>query len=241
MFEGASRLIAFGPGAARGLLPHFGPAHLAALAATVAAGAAMVWWARSGRWPARVGRAETVLATLLVTAYPAMILTRFADGIPVHIDVMYPLHLCDVAAVCAFFALVFRHPLAAELTYFWGLAGTLQALLTPSTCYDFPSPAYFAFFIAHSGVVIAALYLPLGLGWRPRRGAVLRAWYWGLGYLGLAGAVDALTGANYAFLRRKAEGSLMEVLGPWPLYVFAMAGLALVLFAVLGLPFWRRR
>ena len=62
-------------------------------------------------------------------------------------------------------------------------------------------------------MVIAAIYLPLGLGWRPRPGAVPRVWVWGIGYVALAGLVDWLAGANYAFLREPAAGSLMEVLG----------------------------
>jgi hypothetical integral membrane protein (TIGR02206 family) len=180
-----------------------------------------------------------VLVMLLITAYPAMIVARLIDGIPVSVDVIFPMHLCDLAAVTAFFALLFRHALAAELTYFWGLAGTAQALLTPSTCYDFPNLAFFVYFQLHSAVVITAVYLPLGLGWRPRNWAVLRVWIWGLGYLVVAGVVDFLAGANYGFLREAAAGSLMEVLGPWPWYIGAMAGLGLVFFAVLGLPFWR--
>lgn len=223
------------------LMPHFGAAHFGALAVSAALGVALISVARSGRWPKALGRFELTLSMLLLTSYPAMIVARFIDGVPVTVDVMYPMHLCDVAAITAFFALVFRHPLAAELTYFWGLAGTLQALLTPSTCYDFPSLPYFVYFQLHAGVVIAAVYLPLGLGWRPRPGAVLRAWVWGIGYVALAGLVDWLAGANYAFLREPAEGSLMEVLGSWPWYIASMIGLALVLFTFLWLPFWRPR
>ena len=127
----------FAPLASVPLMPHFGVAHFGALAVCAIAGVALVLVARSGRWPKLLGRLEVALSMLLFTSYAAMIVARFIDGIPVTVDVMYPMHLCDVAAVTAFFALVFRHPLAAELTYFWGLAGTLQALLTPSTCYDF--------------------------------------------------------------------------------------------------------
>ena len=223
------------------LLDPFGAAHISGLAVSIVVGAVFIWAARSGRWPLAQGRAEIVLAMLLLAAYPAMIVARYIDGIEVSVDVMYPVHLCDVAALTGFFALVFRHALAAELTYFWGLAGTAQALLTPATCYDFPHLAYFVYFQLHSGVVIAALYLPLGLGWRPRKGAVLRVWVWGIGYVAFAGLVDFIAGANYAFLREKADGSLMEVLGPWPVYIAGMVGLALVLFALLGLPFVRPR
>ncbi len=230
-------LLAAGPPP---LLPHFGGAHIAALVATAAAAALMIAWGRGAGGGRCARRAEVALAVLLLTSYPAKILARYAGGIPVNVDVMFPLHLCDLAALAGFFALALRAPLAAELTYFWGLAGTVQAILTPSTCYDFPSPAYFAFFQLHAGVVVAALYLPLGLGWRPRPGAVLRVWVWGLGYVAVAAAVDFAAGANYGFFREPAAGSLMVWLGPWPIYVVAMVAVALPVFALLGLPFARR-
>ena len=219
------------------LLPPFGSAHIAALGITLAVALLLIPAARYRPRPRFVGLAQALLAILLITSYPANILARFWGDIEITRDMILPLHLCDVAALTGFFALVFHNRLAAELTYFWGLAGTFQALLTPSTCFDFPSPAFFTFFQLHSGVVIAALYLPIGLGWRPREGAVLRAWFWGLGYMVVAGVVNLLIGSNYGFLCEKAEASLMDFLGPWPAYIGVMAVLALVFFAILALPF----
>lgn len=219
------------------LLPHFGSAHIAALGITLAVALLLIPAARFYPKARVVGCAQTLLAMLLIASYPANILARYWGDIEITRDMILPLHLCDLAAITGFFALVFSHRLAAELTYFWGLAGTFQALLTPSTCFDFPSPAFYTFFQLHSGVVITALYLPIGLGWRPREGAVLRAWFWGLGYMVLAGAVNLLIGSNYGFLREKAEASLMDFIGPWPAYIGVMAVLALVFFAILTLPF----
>ncbi len=219
------------------LLPPFGSAHLAALGVTFLLAVLLILTARFYPRARFVGWLQVLLAMLLISSYPAKILARFWADIEITRDMMFPLHLCDMAAITGFFALVFRHRLAAELTYFWGLAGTFQALLTPSNCFDYPSPAFFTFFQLHSGVVIAALYLPIGLGWRPARGAVLRAWRWGLGYMVVAGAVNLGIGSNYGFLREKAEASLMDFIGPWPAYIGVMAVLALVFFAILALPF----
>jgi hypothetical integral membrane protein (TIGR02206 family) len=50
-----------------------------------------------------------------------------------------PLQLCDVVAFVAAAALWFRHPLLVELTYFWGLAGTANGLISPDLADHFPS------------------------------------------------------------------------------------------------------
>src|ERR1700687_4832787 len=72
-------------------------------------------------------------------------------------------------------ALCWRHRLAYELAYFWGLSGTLQALVTPDLAEDFPSLHFITFQILHAGVVVAVLYLTLGLGMRSGPGSILRA------------------------------------------------------------------
>src|SRR4030081_962184 len=85
-----------------------------------------------------------------------------------------PLHLCDVAAFVAAAALWTRRPLLVELTYFWGLAGTSNSLITPNIADHFPSYLYFQFYIAHAAIVAAALFLVVGLRISPRRGALTR-------------------------------------------------------------------
>jgi uncharacterized membrane protein YwaF len=52
----------------------------------------------------------------------------------------------------------------------------------------------------------------------------------------IAGAANMITGGNYMYLRAKpAQASLLDQMGPWPLYIVTAALLALVLFALLAL------
>jgi hypothetical integral membrane protein (TIGR02206 family) len=150
-----------------------------------------------------------------------------------------PLDLCDVALVVA--AVTCWHPgwqLGVELTYFWGLAGTLQAVLTPDLSSSYPHVEFFQFVVAHLGILLAVTYLVLGLGCAPRRGAVMRVFTITLAYTAAIAVVDVVTGGNYMYLRRRpAESSLLSVLGPWPWYILGAAGVALVLFWLLYLPF----
>ena len=148
-----------------------------------------------------------------------------------------PLQLCDVTILIAAFALWTRQPLLVELTYFWGLAGSLQGLLTPDLPQHFPSYPYFQYYLAHGGVVVAALFLVAGLRLAPRPYAVIRVAGITVVYAALVGAVDLVTGANYMYLRAKPPApTLLDAMGPWPWYIGAAALVAIVLLAALEAP-----
>lgn len=86
-------------------------------------------------------------------------------GIPVargqrHVTTSLPLALCDVVLVVA--PIARWHPgwqLAVELTYFCGLAGMLQAVVTPDLSAAFPELEFFEFVVGHLAIVTAALFL----------------------------------------------------------------------------------
>ena len=153
-----------------------------------------------------------------------------------------PLALCNVGVLVAVVACWWRVTLLVELTYFWGLTGTLQAVLTPDLNTGFPHLAFFQYLVGHLGIVLAALFLVVGMGITPRPGAVIRVFAITLGYTAFVGLVDATTGANYMFLRQPpAEWTVLRLLGPWPWYILSAAGVALVLLTLLDAPFWPRR
>jgi hypothetical integral membrane protein (TIGR02206 family) len=149
-----------------------------------------------------------------------------------------PFQLCDVAGVVSAAALWTRRPLLVELTYFWGLAGTANGLITPDVSDHFPTFGFMQYFIAHGTIVAAALLLVVGLRLAPRRGAVLRVFGLTFALLLLDADVNLVTGGNYMYLRHTPGAhSLLDVLGPWPWYIAGAAGLALAVFFVLDLPF----
>jgi hypothetical integral membrane protein (TIGR02206 family) len=111
-------------------------------------------------------------------------------------------------------------------------------VLTPDLPQHFPSYPYFQYYIAHGGVVAAALILVVGLRVRPRPWAV--AWTAGIAiaYAAFVGAVDATTGADYMYLRAKPAGATaLDLMGPWPWYVLWAALVGFALFAILDAPF----
>ena len=204
----------------------------AALVAVVLCVACRRW---PGPWVRWAGR---VLALILAADALVFVVRQAASG-TWSVQTSLPLALCDVALVVA--AVACWYPtwqLGVELTYFWGLAATLQAVLTPDLHVGFPSVEFVQFVVGHLGIVLAALYLVVGLRIAPRPGAAVRVFLITVGYAAAIGVFNRLTGANYMYLAAPpVNPSLLSLLGPWPWYILSAAGVATVLFTVLDAPF----
>jgi hypothetical integral membrane protein (TIGR02206 family) len=150
-----------------------------------------------------------------------------------------PVQLCDVGGFVAAAALLWRQLLLVEVAYFWGLGGTLQAVLTPDLRdQHFPSFPYLQFYVTHELVILAALFLVIGLALYPRPGAVRRIFLLTLAFAAVVGLIDLVTGGNYMYLRQvPVSGSLLNLMGPWPWYIVVGAVLTVVVLAILDAPF----
>lgn len=150
-----------------------------------------------------------------------------------------PMQMCDWAMVVIIVALWTGHRRWFEVAYFWGIGGTLQAVLTPNLRYAFPDLRFISFFVAHSGIIIGVVFLMLTRRLRPFPISIVRAFAWSELYFVTAMIVDHITGVNYGFLLHKPEAfSLLSYLSDYrPVYLLQMHGLALVFFAVLYAPF----
>ena len=215
----------------------FTPAHYITLVIGFTITAGLILFAKRSN---RNQRAVTaILAFLNLSAYPfALFAWR---EYPVALDNVLPLHLCDFAAIIAGFALFTKKPILLTLTYFWGIAATTQALFTPAISHGPPSLPFIHFFIQHFAIVAAALYIPLVLKWRPNTPwwrSPLEVMGISILYHGFSLLVNVILRTNFAFSSRPPDNpSLIDHLGPWPIYLFAMQGLALVLYLLLALPF----
>jgi len=156
-----------------------------------------------------------------------------------------PLELCDGATLAAIVALLRGHRLAFELTYLWGLGFSFQGLVTPVSSTGFPEVIYLRYWVIHSGIVLAALYLGPARGMPLRPGAFKRATVLALAWLAVASVVDWLLDANYMFLREKPQYSALNKLGDWPWYIVVASVLGILVMGILTLVFrmwrWDRR
>lgn len=214
-----------------------GPDHLAALALTAGLAAAAAALAR--RHPR--GRATVAVRVLLALGLLALLLAELGTAARegwLTWRTLLPLELCDAALLLALLVLWRQPRWAAELLWFWAGAGTLPALLTPDVGEGFPSPWFVVFFGLHGLVVATAVLAVFGLGLRPRPGAARRAFVLTLAWAALAGLANLALGTNFMYLRHKpAASTLLDQLGPWPLYLATSAALAAALFWLLERPF----
>ena len=210
--------------------------HLSTLAVIAIAIAALVTLARlrPGRWTVVAARTLALLILINECGWWVWLAGQHTWSA----SYALPLQLCDVVAFVAAAALWFPHPLLVELTYFWGLAGTANALISPDLQDHFPSYLFLQYFIAHGAIVAAALFLVIGLGIAPRRGAVPRIVGLTLALAAVDAVANLVTGGNYMYLRHTPEvANLLDLMGPWPWYIVAASGLAVVIFLCLDLPF----
>jgi hypothetical integral membrane protein (TIGR02206 family) len=188
-----------------------------------------------GRWIGAV--AATIAVTIVVAelSWQPYVLANHSWSVAASL----PVQLCDVGGFVAAGALLWRQLLLVEVAYFWGLGGTLQAVLTPDLKdQHFPSFPYLQFYVTHDLVILAALFLVIGLGLQPRGGAIRRIFLLTLAFAVAIGLIDLVTGGNYMYLRQvPSSSSLLSLMGPWPWYIVTGAVLTLVVLAILDAPF----
>jgi hypothetical integral membrane protein (TIGR02206 family) len=211
----------------------FSIAHLAALATLVLVGGLAILAPRRhpGRW---LESASWALAAAIFVGWAGEYAAEVVVGTWT-LQHSLPLQLTDAVSLAAIIALLTRRRLFVELVYFWAFSASLQATLTPDLGSTFPSVFYFSYFFYHVGSIVAASLLVFGCRLYPRRGAIWRVYLLTLAFTAVSGLGDLTTGGNYMYLRSKPiHNSLLNVMGPWPLYIASGAALGLVLFLVLN-------
>ena len=226
----------------------YGPSHWVVLGVFVIGAGALVWIGRRQTEPqARLlGR---ILAALILAAFSVALVYKLVRP---DVDTSVPLQLCDVAELAAAYALWSQRHWAFVLTYYWGLVLSSQALITPDVgtpeegAPDFPHHLFVTFFTLHVLVVWAAIYLTWGRRMRPRwrdyRFAVIVTLAWAA----FTFTFNAIAGGTPRYRRRRGgrladTASLLDGLGPWPVYLLTEITIVLIVWALMTWPWERTR
>lgn len=151
---------------------------------------------------------------------------------------LLPLQICDLNAILCVMMLMLRSYRIYEVSYFWAMAGSTMAMLTPDLLYNFPHPVYIIFYLGHSLVVLSVLFATFAFGFQPRLRSVGVAVFATVIYALVMLVINSLLDTNYLFLSDKpAAPSLLDYLGPWPWYLLGLTGLCVVACLLCYLPF----
>lgn len=216
----------------------YGPEHLLALGVVAGVATLLCWYLRR---PGTTPRARNAVRFGMAGLLTAGLGFALADALPLRgldwIDIL-PLHFCDMAVLFAIVALATKQQTVSELLYFWGLSGTVIAMLTPDVDRGFPDTRCISFFSLHGGVALSAAVTAFGLGVRPRPRAHWRVFLLTNVYAIVVAIINLTTDNNFLYLKQKpSQPTMLDYMGPWPWYILAADLLALGIFRLLMVPF----
>ncbi len=213
----------------------FSAVHAVTIAAIAIGIAALVLAARRG---SRLARA---LATALGVGYVlAWIGVHGWRNLPPQFDpyLTLPLQMCHIAALAGGLYFAVGWTWLRPVLYFWGLALTTQACITPTLTEGPSRPEFWFFWLTHGIIVAAAVYAIAVDRFRPTWRDYGVACVAGAIYVAVAVAVNVALGANYGFLgnMRPELPTIVDFLGPWPERIAAIMLIVAAAMAVLMLP-----
>jgi hypothetical integral membrane protein (TIGR02206 family) len=223
----------------------FGTGHLVYLGIMAVAIVFLIWGWRDPDELAR-NRVRLLIAGIMLANEIAWHTWNLATG-AWSIRENLPLHLCGISIWSTIYMLFARDYRLYPIIFFVGLGGAAQAVITPSAGeYGLPHFRAFQTLISHGMLVIALVFLAAIEGRRPTWRSLWKTMLILNVYLVVVTAINYALGSNYMFTLQKPQtASLFDVMGPWPWYLLAAEVLAMMLFALLYLPFalsdWRLR
>lgn len=220
-----------GPG-----LELFGTGHITALAIIGGICAFLIWgWKDPGEAAKRNTR-YLLIGLILLSKSSWHAWNAYFDNWSIQEHL--PLHLCAVTGWLSAYILLTKSYRVYEIVYFVGIAGAVQALLTPeANMYALPHFRAIQTFAGHGLIVIALVYMTSIEGYRPTLASILKTMLAGNLYMLAVTGINLLVDSNYMYTMRKpAAASALDFMGPWPWYLIVAELFALALFLLLYVP-----
>lgn len=180
-----------------------------------------------------VSRVLSVFLSLTVISFIALEL--WFDRFDIGVDL--PFSLCNLFALLA--PLLFWNPNLKrfEIIYFAVMSGTFQAIITPDLYTGFPTYGFFKYWICHIGLVLTVIHHLVSFQLLPTAKGIFKTFIWLNIYLLAIVPINWLLDANYFYLMQKPiNPSILDLFGPWPVYILICELLAMGFFAVAYIP-----
>ena len=196
----------------------FGNVHLTSMLTIVTSAVFILFVGRKlNAW--QVQFFATLMAVLTISVELFDDIYRYIDGYWFLVKDL-PLHLCGFSTFLSAYALYTRNQMAFEFSFFWGIGGALQAIITPDFS-QFYSPYYFYISqISHAIIIINVLWMLYVFKLKIGEYALQRTILLSLFLMIMVGAINFPLGSNYFFVCEKPNVHNPLIIGEWPVYVF---------------------
>ncbi|WP_319370239.1 TIGR02206 family membrane protein [uncultured Ilyobacter sp.] len=154
---------------------------------------------------------------------------------------LLPLHLCNLTLIAAIIAMISGSRFFLNLTYFWS-AGTVFALLTPEVRINFPHLLNIIFFLTHFYLIFSAVSCIKTFNFKPTFKNLIKAFkYVNFAFI-IIFFINLMLGTNYMFVNYKPSfRSPLDYMGPWPYYIVCLEIITFICFALMYLPFHKKK
>lgn len=221
-------------------LPEFFPftsSHYFALLFAFLIGWGIIWFAKNKLKENGQQKLAIVISLFIALNVVVYICIKLKRG-TFDIGTELPFNICNLSALILPFVIWKKNRYLSGVLYFWIMAGTLQANLTPDLSVGFPHYFYFKYWVVHSGLVVMVMYLVFINGLKPNFKDFFRAVVCAQVYLVLMVLLNLAINGNYLYLMRKPDTpTVADYMGPWPWYILTGELLMIVLFGLLLIPF----
>ena len=147
-----------------------------------------------------------------------------------------PLHMCGFSLFTSTYALYKKNQTAFELSFFWGIGGALQAIVTPDPG-RFPlDVSVFWNFLSHGIIILNVLWLIVIENMRCRKGSLLNVILVTNASIFIISFLNYVLDGNYWFICQKPGGESPFIIGEWPFYLIGFEMFGILVMGLFYIP-----
>ena len=154
---------------------------------------------------------------------------------------LLPLHLCPIVIILSIFMMFFHSEVLFQPVYFWSI-GAFFAILMPDIRDGMSNFASQSFFITHFFILFSTAYAFVHFRFRPTKAGFLCSFLLLVTLAFIMYFVNNKLGTNFLYVNHPpVTKSLMDFMGPWPYYIFPLAGIDIAISFFMYLPFRKNK
>ena len=154
---------------------------------------------------------------------------------------LLPLHLCPIVIILSIFMMFFHSEVLFQPVYFWSI-GAFFAILMPDIRDGMSNFASQSFFITHFFILFSTAYAFVHFRFRPTKAGFLCSFLLLVTLAFMMYFVNNKLGTNFLYVNHPpVTKSLMDFMGPWPYYIFSLAGIDIAISFFMYLPFRKNK